>query len=68
MPAKSPEAIKRKRENRRKADLSKKLKTATIKPSDFSAQKIIKRRMLGPCTLSKTELREMLSKAVQNTK
>jgi hypothetical protein len=67
MPAKSPEAIKRKRENRRKAAFSKKLDVA-VKSSDFPAQKVIKRRMLGRCTLSKAELKEMLSKAVENTK
>ncbi len=67
MPAKSPEAIKRKRENRKRATLSKKLEVA-VKTSDFPAQKVIKRRMLGRCTLSKAELKEMLSKAVENTK
>ena len=67
MPAKSPEAIKRKKENRKRASLSKKLDVA-IKTSDFPAQKVIKRRMLGRCTLSKAELKEMLSKAVENTK
>ena len=67
MPAKSLEAIKRKRENRKRASLSKKLDVA-IKTSDFPAQKVIKRRMLGRCTLSKAELKEMLSKAVENTK
>ena len=67
MPAKSPEAIERKRENRKRATLSKKLEVA-VKTSDFPAQKVIKRRMLGRCTLSKAELKEMLSKAVENTK
>jgi hypothetical protein len=67
MPAKSPEAIKRKKENRKMASLSKRLDVA-IKASDFPAQKVIKRRMLGRCTLSKAELMEMLSKAVENTK
>ena len=67
MPAKSPEAIERKRENRKRATLSKNLEVA-VKTSDFPAQKVIKRRMLGRCTLSKAELKEMLSKAVENTK
>jgi hypothetical protein len=67
MPAKSPEAIERKRENRKRATLSKKLEVA-VKTSDFPAQKVIKRRMLGRCTLSKAELMGMLSEAVKNTR
>ena len=67
MPAKSPKAIERKRENRKRATLSKKLEVA-VKTSDFPAQKVIKRRMLGRCTLSKAELMGMLSEAVKNTR
>ena len=69
MPAKSPEAIARKAQNRKMARRKKAAKTRfKLQPSDLPCYKISARRLLGRLPpMTKAELREMLTSAVKNT-
>lgn len=65
MPAKSPAALERKRQQR-KARRAKKI--VKLQPSDWPMYKISARRMLPKLPdITKSELRAMLAQAVQNT-
>ena len=66
MPAKSPEALEKKRQRRR--DRRAKPPVVQLKKSDWPCYKIVARRMLPRLPeMSKSELRQMLAGAVKNT-
>jgi len=66
MPAKSPEAIARKNQRRNER---RKPSTFVLKKSDLPAHKIARRNMMGKMPeMTKSELRQMLTDAVRNTR
>jgi hypothetical protein len=67
MPAKSPEALEKKRQRRR--DRRAKPELLQLKKSDLPCYKITARRMMPrlPENISKADLRAMLTEAVRNT-
>lgn len=68
MPAKSPEAIERKKKRQRELRRSRKPPVLVLQKSDLPIYKISARRMLGKMpAMSEAELREMLTAAVRNT-
>lgn len=73
MPAKSPEALERKRLNKNAARLAKSRAAnasvrRSLQASDLPRHKVAARRLLGKApNMSKAQLRAMLAEAVRNT-